>query len=555
MRQRNVKTTLQSLPDAGVCQSTEDSIVKIGVLRRLEMGRSNRGFLWLLVLGVLFLLTGCTAKTESEQQVLAEFRLEEDSKLILLPVKLGENQYHFALDTGASNTVFDVSLKHRLGTEEKTTGVDAFGKTFQAQVFGAPDAFLGPFNLKDCGQVACIDLSSVSLSAGRSVHGIIGMDFLKKHLIQIDFDKATVSFLQPKRKKGFFSFLASKKRHDDDWGEKIAIRFSSLCIPSIKGTVDAQLTTYFQIDTGSAGRYLPNAFGNLESGLFDKVQSSMRFKSKGETQATAAGVVAVDFTAAKMVRTFAVGQLRYENAIFYQSDEPLLGLPFLSRHLVTFDFPGSQIYLKKRTMPKDRPAVQPTPKQLKVEGLGFVLRRGQDNVYVHEIDPNSLGYEEGIRKNDILLKVQDHDVASYDLLKIAHALAQRDRVILTLTFERGEEVKVASFELEQEDTKAEVQTGDLKVGGLDFTVRRNEHGPYVHSIDPNGPAYREGMRQNDIILKVCDRDVTSYSVAELASAFSQPGSETLTIMIQRANDTKKITFALETQDANDNSPD
>jgi predicted aspartyl protease len=268
----------------------------------------------------------------AEPKVLAEFRLEEDSKLILLPVKLGENQYHFALDTGASNTVFDVSLKHRLGTAEKTTEVDACGKTFRAQVFGAPDAFLGPFDLRDCGQVVCIDLSFVSSTAGRSIHGIIGMDFLKKHLIQIDFDKGIISFLDPQRKKGFF---ASKKHHNDNWGEKIAIRFDSLYTPSIRGTVDGQFTAYFLIDTGYVGGYLPGGVGDLQSELFDKVQSGMQFESKGETRATAAGEVAVDFTKAKTVRTFAVGQLWYEIAIFYQSDKSRLGLPFLSRHLVT----------------------------------------------------------------------------------------------------------------------------------------------------------------------------------------------------------------------------
>jgi hypothetical protein len=217
------------------------------------------------------------------------------------------------------------------------------------------------------------------------------------------------------------------------------------------------------IDTGYAGFFATSA-GILRGDIFKKIRSKIEFPAKVTSAESKAESdqgkfdVTPDETFA-LVGKFSLGPLEYQDVIFFCGEKSRLGLRFLSRHLVTFDFPNNNIYLKK--------------------GAAFD------------------------RTNDMEPKVKG-----------------------------------------------------LKLKGLDFTVRRrNEHGLYVHSIDPNGPAYEEGIRQNDIILKVCEQDVTSYTVAELALVLSDLGSETLTIIIQRANDIKEVTFALETQDANDNGTD
>lgn len=423
---------------------------------------------WLLVLFLAGLpiapFCARAAEAKPERKPLAEFTTPKDARVVLLPVKFDEKEYLFELDTGCSRTVFDISFKDQLGKSKRTDKANVLGKRIDVEVFDAPEAFLGPFNLKDCGEISASNLKPIALALKKDIRGLIGMDLLRNYAVQIDFDKGKVLFLRSRPEGGIFSFLQPKKNRHPEWGRRLPIRYvkgKRGQVPCVRGTIEG-IEVDFEIDTGYAG-FFANSAGLLRGDILKKIRSKTEWEAtvtSAESRA-ASDQNAFDVTHGEkyaLVGKFSLGSLEYRHVIFWSGEKSRLGLRLLSRHLVTFDFPNNNIYLRK--------------------GATFD------------------------RTNDM-----------------------------------APEVKV------------------LNIKGLDFALRRNEHGPYVHSIDPNGPAYKEGIRQNDMILKVCDRDVTSHTMAELALLFSDPGSDRLSIIIQRANDIKEVTFTLAAEDANDNGTD
>jgi hypothetical protein len=411
--------------------------------------------------GLLILFFACLLVTpgrsddpnsDSNPNVLAQFKIERNAEEILLPVELEGKEYLFKLDTGSSATLFDISLKHKLRKPKGTVKAQTRAGTIDFELFDAPKAFLGPLSLKDCRTVGVVDLEPASSALERKHHGVIGMNFLKKHVVQVDFDKGMVSFLKSKSDKGIFSFLWPSKNKHPEWGQQISIRYESGSgIARIKAEV-YYTKVDFTIDTGYVHvvgrRDLPIAHstGELESSVFKKLRSRIQFDPKQLTVTTGKGKTASDFNKAAAVSRFSIGALEYEDVIFHESDKSVLGINFLSRHLVTFDFPNRKMYLKKGPYFDN-----PSPLWLAPKDLGFTIRRKQNDIFVSEVDPNGPAHAKGIRQKDIIIRVGDQDVASCSLTGLLPLISQKDKEKLTITIKRDDAIKQVSFTLNRQD--------------------------------------------------------------------------------------------------------
>jgi hypothetical protein len=413
-------------------------------------------FRGLLILFFACLLVAGSGSNEpnsaSNPNVLAQFKIEKNAKEILLPVILEGKEYLFKLDTGSSVTLFDISLKHNLGKPKGTVKAETLGGTIEFELFDAPKASLGSLSLK--GTVGVVDLEPISSALKRKRHGVIGMNFLKEHCVQIDFDKGIVSFLKSKPDKGIFAFLRSARNKHPEWGQQTSIRYESGSgIPHITAKADG-VKLDFMIDTGYVhviGRPdLPVAHttGELESKVLKKLRSKIHFEPKQLTQITGKGRATLDFSKAAVVSRFSIGTLEYKDAVFRESGESVLGMPFLSRHLVTFDFRNGKIYLKK-----GKYYDSPTALWLSPSDLGFTLRRKQNDIFVSEVDPNGPAYAKGIRQKDIIIRVGDLDVASYSLTELLPLISQKDEEKLTIAIKRGDGIKQISFRLQMKESE------------------------------------------------------------------------------------------------------
>jgi hypothetical protein len=220
-----------------------------------------------LSLCVLFLAPCHAVETEgssgerTEPNALAEFKIAKGGDPILLPVRFKGKEHLFLLDTGTSHTAFDISFKQSLGKVKRRGRILTTGGPMRGELFDAPVAFLGPFNLKDSREVICGDLTILSLVDGKRISGIVGMNFLRKCAVQIDFDKGMLSFFQPTRGKR------------PALGEELAIYYDSLGWPRIVANMPDGIKVGFIIDTGD------NSTGAIDRRIFEKIVLDQQSKT------------------------------------------------------------------------------------------------------------------------------------------------------------------------------------------------------------------------------------------------------------------------------------
>ena len=390
----------------------------------------------LIILSGSILSSGCQSvqpKAATATEVLAEFEFEISGETdhIVLPVKFNGQKYQFALDTGSTDTVFDDSFKNKLGKRflwpKKGTGTH--GKEFKVEYFHVPDAYLGPFNLKHyCGPlIAVTDLNELIPDEKRMFKGLVGMDFLLKYIVQIDFDNEKVTFFRCKKDMDLFSFLRPKKNLHPEWGEPIPLKtklFSDLRY--IRGCLLDNTSAEFLIDSGWAGQ------NTLRSRLFEKIHSNKTVGPKREN-------ISPNFTLfsklnVKVIERFSVGSFEYKEHLFLKNNESILGLPFLSRHLVTFDFPNNTMYLKRG---------RDFNRQLLILYFEGICKVRAEDSTVLEVDPNGPAFGRGVREEDVLTEVNGREVSSLGVVEWVEFLSQmsvQKDCEITFTFKRGGEM-------------------------------------------------------------------------------------------------------------------
>lgn len=348
-------------------------------------------------------------------KILAEFTIARGERPIFLPVTFKGKEYLFVLDTGCSHTTFDTSFRHQLGDAKKIGKGLTAGGPVMSELFHAPEAFIGPLDMQDCGEVSCSDFKMVSLVSGEKISGVIGMNFLKRYVIQIDFDE------------GILSFLKSTEHRNANWGKELAINFHSMGIPQIKGKILSDVTADFFIDTGC------NSTGDLAGKLFKEVISKRKAKTSEALAITTAGIIRQRLA---RIGDLSIGLFDYQDLIFSEGIFSCLGLSFLSRHIVTFDFPNSKIYLKKG---KEFKKVDET------DMSGLHLLRVSNKTIVHSVDEGSPAQEAGIRANDAILKIGNKDTTEYNIWELRRLLMSINNHKITMTIKRGDDVNKVSF--------------------------------------------------------------------------------------------------------------
>ena len=120
--------------------------------------------------------------------------MSRDGDALLVPVRLNGKDRWFMIDTGAYSTALvDVSVP--LGKSRESVSFRTAGGMTKAGVYDMPDATVGGLPL---GVVTVLgaDLKSIREVFGLPVEGLIGMDFLSRHIVHIDFDRGKLLLLK-----------------------------------------------------------------------------------------------------------------------------------------------------------------------------------------------------------------------------------------------------------------------------------------------------------------------------------------------------------------------
>lgn len=254
-----------------------------------------------------------------KEPVFVNLRLEAGDELL------------FALDTGAPSTILDKSLEAKLGTRLgskkmpygwKENGTPTMG------VYAAPKLYSGNIRLKTGSRVFTDDLTRIW--PGRPMMGILGMDCLQNYCIQLDFSAKKMRFLDPDHLE------------DKNLG-------SAFPLTMFFGDVSTRMNFFeeknvrFHVDTADYND------GDLSSDLFrlalqkQKSVWTLQWKAPDGTPLRRA-----------YLSECVLNSQSYTNLMFQDGsmgttqNRNVIGLGFLARNLVTFNFPKRTMYLQRR---------------------------------------------------------------------------------------------------------------------------------------------------------------------------------------------------------------
>lgn len=383
-----------------------------------------------------------------DRNVVERFKIETHADGVFVPVNINGKKYQFLLDTGSTYTVFDRTLLQG----EPKCNIDvsaAAGDNCSVPLYEVPEACIGKTNLKDelsktpSNSTASTDpldrLVGILASNGwidprgdnvgvvgydfsrqreisdHEIDGILGMDFLHKWAVQIDFDQRELKLSQtatpPKNADAF-------KIYYNDGG-----------VPLVPCRISDWGETDFALDTGwVGGGNLKPTFAKylLEHGHVHSVGESSVFSLSGASRCEI-------FQTA----SFALGKHQSENLIFSEGNANLLDLDYLSRYNLTFDFPKQQLYVVEGKDFCNRDEVN-------LSGLHLIRKEGRTSVYSVEAD--SPADKSGLKVGDLILKVDQLDANKETLSDIRKVLCQEKKVVQVVA-EREEKQFEANVEL------------------------------------------------------------------------------------------------------------
>src|SRR5437667_3108736 len=231
----------------------------------------------------------------------------------------------FALDTGAQVTLLDKSLEpmlgKRLGSVEVRYSPYGAGK---GGAYRAPRFYLGSTRLQTGEWIATDDLSRIPFP-NPAVRGILGMDCLRHYCVQLDFADRKIRFLDPDGVKneelgnGFPLTISSNRVFVDE---------NLLGVKGASSLIDAGDNT----DGALAAKLFQQALE--EQGLTNQVKRSTHTGSRKALFPS--GVFG--------------GETYPDLRLLESSGGNTIGLRFLARHLVTFNFPKRIMYLKRQSV-------------------------------------------------------------------------------------------------------------------------------------------------------------------------------------------------------------
>jgi hypothetical protein len=324
--------------------------------------------------------------------VLERFAVAKNGDDLLVPVTVAGKDHLFVVDTAATATVFDVSLP--LGQPIDVVTMTVPEKKIEIKVYNPPDAKIGRVSLRPLPGVLGEDLNLIRQVTGLPVLGILGTDFLGRHVVHIDVEKGELLIL---------------KSPPNGAGEGLPISWEPGGLPLVTGEVAPGASVRFVVDTG---------MGGLDSGTLGilEIQPLVRarqFQEIGKSlEVTISGIISRGLFQGGVLR---VGEFSIRSPIFTESRGPtpnVLGRGFWSRFAVTLDFPGRKLYLRKSDHYEGPDRWNST---------GLHLWRRLDSIEVHSVDQGSPADRAGLKKGDVIIELGglNAEVTScFDLFKV-----------------------------------------------------------------------------------------------------------------------------------------
>lgn len=268
------------------------------------------------------------AQAASPAFVEIPFQYREGLLWIEVSISQSDKPLNFLVDTGAGASVINLSTAKRMGLKPgRAIRVSGVGGTLTGYWQQGIIAKAGDIDLPT--DYLALDLEKFSRSCERPVDGLLGKDFFREHIVQIDFEAHKVRLLKRETQQSSDEVLP------------LEIRCCGMRVPI---TVNNRKHQWVRLDTGCAS-------------ALQWVTSSV--DPKHCARRTAIGLT--ELSIAQTQTTVDIGEQRFENvptglheSAIFPGEAGLLGNGLLSRFsAVTIDARAGRVILEGR-----RPAAQ-----------------------------------------------------------------------------------------------------------------------------------------------------------------------------------------------------
>ncbi len=354
--------------------------------------------LWTLVasgqeqLGVIETSPLLPASTDGDEIV--RYPVANRGDVLLIPVSVRGIEYKFLLDTGAMTNVLDKSLADELGPLSRSR--QSYPKGFPA-TYVLPEFKLSSTDIQIHGDAIIVDLAELRRMSGYNIKGILGINFLRKFVIELDFDSGSVAFFE--RAPG----RATKP---------IPMRRDQFNRPVVLISIAPDLQIPFLIDTGMASP----GIGEVTSSTFEELRKSERLQMLA-TKARTLTVDGVVTNPKAQLDVFKFGEYEHRNLQLNRGTLNALGLQYLSRYKITLDLMSDQAWFEPgKTF--SRPPV--------FDASGMIISTQGEWIVVDRVHPDGPAFAAGIQPDDVLTHLNGCEVSNHSLFTIRQILCEQN---------------------------------------------------------------------------------------------------------------------------------
>jgi predicted aspartyl protease len=267
------------------------------------------------------------------------------NQIVLRASLQGQGPFNFILDTGTYTSTIDLGLARELrlplGAQGAIAGAGAGRQNGRRTV--CPELTIGDLAVHNLQAVA-IDLTAMSSSLGRPLHGVLGFSFLGQRVIQIDYFRRRIRF-----------FAEPPPKQEQPAGGERSISFPMVfrensVLPVLQDCYVNGIRLSITLDTGSSvGLILfPRTIERLGLGELARTGVPMRATGYlGRAQLTKGWVTSVK------LKTIDLGAIEvgYVREGYGDDEDPErrggnLGNAVLQDFVLTLDYPGRTVTLE-----------------------------------------------------------------------------------------------------------------------------------------------------------------------------------------------------------------
>jgi hypothetical protein len=324
---------------------------------------------------------------------------------LLIPVEVDGRALQFMLSSSDPGSTVDESID--VGSISSHRFMDTAGGALRrVDLYDTPRSSIGKIDLQqDLSVVQRQALKFEYPSAGYQYHGVLGCDFFRQHVVQIDFDQRELLILTDAPM---------------DCGKSFELRCDSAGLPGL-GLDVGGVTEDFCINTAN----VTFESGCIREELIRPLLEQGRARQVGAT--LAAMVDGQALTGVYQLDHVLLGRLSVHNAMFRVGPKNSISLKFLSRFLVTMDLANQRIYLK--------PGKQFEQADL-YNRSGLSVCWHKDQMIVVNVEPFSPAGEADLRRGDILLSVGNVETTQLSLHSVQRTV-RTEKDALPVVVHRG----------------------------------------------------------------------------------------------------------------------